>query len=324
MILLYKNFIFFLLFFVFVLLTIAICTLVERKVMSSMQRRRGPNVAGFFGFLQPIADGLKLFLKEIILPSNSNLFIFLFAPVFTFTCSILLWIVIPFGEGLVLVDFPFSLLYLLAVSSLSVYGIIFSGWSSNSKYAFLGGLRSAAQMISYEVCIGFIFIAMIIMSESFNLVDVVMSQEHVWFVFPLFPLWIIFLISALAETNRAPFDLPEAEAELVAGYNVEYSSIAFALFFLAEYSNIVLMSCLLSIFFFGGWLPFSFFPWLPGFLVLGIKTSIHVFIFVWVRASFPRYRYDQLMKLGRKILMPLSMCFLYIVSLIVLHLYLFI
>jgi NADH-quinone oxidoreductase subunit H len=319
----YKNLIFFLFFLVFLLLTIAITTLVERKVMASIQRRRGPNIVGFFGFLQPIADGLKLFIKEIILPSNSNLFIFLFAPVFTFFCSIMLWVVIPFGENKVLIDFPFSLLYLLTVSSLSVYGIIFAGWSSNSKYAFLGGLRSAAQMISYEVCIGFIFIVMIMMTDSFNLIDVVVNQEYVWFILPLFPLWLVFFISALAETNRAPFDLPEAEAELVAGYNVEYSSIAFALFFLAEYANIVLMSSLLTLFFFGGWLPIPlpFFNLLPDFITFALKVTTHVFIFVWIRAAFPRYRYDQLMKLGWKVLMPISVLFVYIISFILLNLY---
>ncbi|YP_007890019.1 NADH dehydrogenase subunit 1 (mitochondrion) [Naegleria fowleri] len=317
----YKNFIFFLFFLIFLLLTIAITTLVERKVMASIQRRRGPNVVGIFGFLQPIADGLKLFIKEIILPSNSNVFIFLLAPVFTFFCSIMLWVVIPFGEAKVLIDFPFSILYLLAVSSLGVYGIIFSGWSSNSKYAFLGGLRSAAQMISYEVCIGFVFIVMIIMTNSFSLVEIVKSQEYVWFIFPLFPLWLVLFVSALAETNRAPFDLPEAEAELVAGYNVEYSSIAFALFFLAEYGNIVLMSALMTIFFFGGWLPFPFLSFLPDFITFALKVTIHVFIFVWIRAAFPRYRYDQLMKLGWKVLMPISVCFVYIIGFILLNIY---
>ena len=305
------------------MLTIAITTLVERKVMASIQRRRGPNIVGIFGFLQPIADGLKLFIKEIIFPSNSNLFIFLFAPVFTFFCSLMLWVVIPFGEDKVLIDFPFSILYLLAVSSLSVYGIIFSGWSSNSKYAFLGGLRSAAQMISYEVCIGFIFIVMIMMTDSFNLIDVVINQQHVWFILPLFPLWILFFVSALAETNRAPFDLPEAEAELVAGYNVEYSSIAFALFFLAEYGNIVLMSSLLTIFFWGGWLPIPLplLCLLPDFITFAIKVTAHVFIFVWIRAAFPRYRYDQLMKLGWKVLMPISVLFVYVIGFILLNIY---
>jgi NADH-quinone oxidoreductase subunit H len=317
----YKNLILFILFFVFILLSVAITTLVERKVMSSIQRRKGPNIVGLLGFLQPIADGIKLFLKELILPSNSNLFIFLFSPIFTFFCSILLWIIIPFDSNIILVNFSFSSLYLLSISSLSVYGIIFAGWSSNSQYAFLGGLRSAAQMISYEVCIGFIFIIMILMSESFNLIDIVYSQSYIWFIIPLFPIWILFLISCLAETNRAPFDLPEAEAELVAGYNIEYSSVAFVLFFLAEYSNIVLMSTLLSLFFFGGWLGFSIFNLLPGSLLLGLKISMHVFIFVWIRASFPRYRYDQLMKLGWKALMPLSVSFVYIISFILINFY---
>jgi NADH-quinone oxidoreductase subunit H len=292
--------------------------------MSSIQRRKGPNIVGLLGFLQPIADGIKLFLKELILPSNSNLFIFLFSPIFTFFCSILLWIIIPFDSNIILINFSFSSLYLLSISSLSVYGIIFAGWSSNSQYAFLGGLRSAAQMISYEVCIGFIFIIMILMSESFNLIDIIYSQSYIWFIIPLFPIWILFLISCLAETNRAPFDLPEAEAELVAGYNIEYSSVAFVLFFLAEYSNIVLMSTLLSIFFFGGWLGFSILNILPGSLLLGLKISMHVFIFVWIRASFPRYRYDQLMKLGWKALMPLSVSFVYVVSFILINFYLII
>jgi NADH-quinone oxidoreductase subunit H len=303
---------------IFLLLSIAITTLLERKVMSSMQRRRGPNVVGLFGLLQPIADGLKLFLKEIIIPSHSNIFIFLFAPVFTFFCSLMLWLVIPFGESILLLDLSYSSLYLLAISSLGVYGIIFSGWSSNSKYAFLGGLRSAAQMISYEVTISFVFVTMIIMSNSFSLVDFVLAQEHIWFIFPLLPLYFIFFIAALAETNRAPFDLPEAEAELVAGYNVEYSSIAFALFFLAEYSNIILMSSMLSIFFLGGWLfPISL-GIIPSFFVFSIKVSMHVFVFIWVRASFPRYRYDQLMKLGRKTLIPITTLLLYFYSFILL------
>lgn len=303
---------------VFLLLSIAITTLVERKVMASMQRRRGPNIIGLFGLLQPIADGLKLFLKEIIIPSHANTFIFLFAPVFTFFISLVLWLVIPFGESILLIDLSYSSLYLLALSSLGVYGIIFSGWSSNSKYAFLGGLRSAAQMISYEVTISFIFVTMIAMSNSFSLVDFVLAQENVWFIFPLLPLYIIFFISALAETNRAPFDLPEAEAELVAGYNVEYSSIAFALFFLAEYSNIILMSSIITIFFLGGWLFPINFGIIPFFFIFSIKVSMHVFVFVWVRASFPRYRYDQLMKLGWKTLIPVTTILLYFYSFILL------
>jgi NADH-quinone oxidoreductase subunit H len=237
-------------FFIFLLLTIALTTLLERKVMGSVQRRRGPNVAGLFGFLQPIADGLKLFLKEIIIPTNSNVFLFLIAPVFTLFSSILLWLVIPFNKTIALLDTPHSMLYLLAISSLAVYGIIFSGWSSNSKYAFLGGLRSSAQMISYEVSISFVWLVIALLSESLNLCDIIKKQEETtWFIIPLLPLYIIFFIIVLAETNRAPFDSPEAEAELVAGYNVEYSSIAFALFFLGEYANMALMSSLLTIFF---------------------------------------------------------------------------
>jgi len=277
-----------LVFIIFLLLSIAITTLLERKAMSSIQRRRGPNVIGFFGFLQPIADGLKLFLKEIIIPSHSNVFIFLFAPIFTFFCSILLWLVVPFGDSLLLIDISYSSLYLLAISSLGVYGIIFSGWSSNSKYAFLGGLRSAAQMISYEVTIGLVFISLIIMCDSFNLVDFVLSQEYVWFIFPLFPLYFIFFISALAETNRAPFDLPEAEAELVAGYNVEYSSIAFALFFLGEYGNIIFMSTLIAIFFLGGWLAPLNLTFIPSFFLV-INKSISSFVYFYMgTCKFPK------------------------------------
>lgn len=303
----------FLMSFVFLLLTIALTTLLERKVMGSVQRRRGPAIAGLLGFLQPIADGLKLFLKEIIIPTSSNTFLFIFAPVFTLFSSILLWLVIPFGKSVVLLDFSYSMLFLLAVSSLAVYGIIFSGWASNSKYAFLGGLRSTAQMISYEVTISFIWLIISLLGNSLNLAEIVKKQEEtVWFIFPLFPVWIIFFIIILAETNRAPFDLPEAEAELVAGYNVEYSSIAFALFFLGEYANMALMSSISTLFFFGGWLcPFNIIE--GGFFSFGLKVSLHLIFFIWVRATFPRYRYDQLMKLSRKKLMPISIVFLLLV-----------
>lgn len=306
------NLIMFLVPFIFLLLTIALTTLLERKVMGSVQRRRGPNVAGFFGFLQPIADGLKLFLKEVILPTNANLFLFFLAPVFTLFSSILLWIVIPFDRAVVLLDIPYSMLFLLAVSSLSVYGIIFSGWASNSKYAFLGGLRSSAQMISYEVTISFVWLTISLLGESLNLCEIIKKQEEsVWFILPLFPLWIIFFIIMLAETNRAPFDSPEAEAELVAGYNVEYSSIAFALFFLGEYANMALMSSLSTLFFWGGWLPLLNIPLNP-FLWFGLKVTFHLIGFIWIRATFPRYRYDQLMKLGWKKLMPITIIFLLI------------
>jgi NADH-quinone oxidoreductase subunit H len=292
--------------FIFLLLTIAFTTLPERKVMGSMQRRRGPNVAGFFGFLQPIADGLKLFLKEIITPTNASTFIFFLAPVFTLFTSIILWLVIPFNKNTVLIDIPHSMLSLLAISSFAVYGIIFSGWASNSKYAFLGGLRSAAQMISYEVGIAFIWLSICTIADSLNISDVVSRQEDsTWFIFPLAPLAILFFIIALAETNRAPFDLPEAEAELVAGYNVEYSAIAFALFFLGEYANMALMSSVFTIFFLGGWLaPFGL-TFVSPFLWFGMKVTACLVLFIWVRATLPRYRYDQLLGIGWKRLLPL-------------------
>lgn len=227
--------------------------------MASVQRRKGPNVTGLFGFLQPFADGFKLLIKEIIIPSNSNIFLFLISPIFTLFFTVFIFFMIPFSPGYILLESPFSILFLLAVSSLSVHGIIFAGWSSNSKYAFLGSIRSVSQMISYEICISTIFIGVILLSGSYSLSDIVLYQSHVWFVLPLFPLWVLFIIVSLAETNRAPFDLPEAEAELVAGYNVEYSSILFAMFFLAEYGNILIMSSLSTIFFLGGWNSFFFY-----------------------------------------------------------------
>lgn len=299
------------------LLGIAFLTLAERKVMASMQRRKGPNVVGIFGLFQPIADGLKLLVKEPVLPSNANLFLFLFAPVLTFLLSQVGWAVIPFGEGLVLSDLNVGLLYLFAISSLGVYGIITAGWSSNSKYAFLGSLRSAAQMVSYEVSIGLILITVLLCVGSLNLTQVVDAQRKVWFCVPLFPVLILFFISTLAETNRAPFDLPEAEAELVAGYNVEYSSMGFALFFLGEYANMIVMSTLSALFFLGGWLvPFNFylFLWIPGVFWFGLKTVFFLFLFIWVRAAFPRYRYDQLMRLGWKVFLPLSLAWVVLVS----------
>ena len=262
------------------LLAIAFLTLAERKVMASMQRRKGPNVVGVLGLFQPIADGLKLLVKEPVLPSSANLVIFLFAPVLTFLLSQVAWAVIPFGEGLVLADLNVGLLYVFAVSSLGVYGIIMAGWSSNSKYAFLGSLRSAAQMVSYEVSIGLVLITVLLCVGSLNLTQIVIAQEKVWFCIPLFPLLIMFFISCLAETNRAPFDLPEAEAELVAGYNVEYSSMGFALFFLGEYANMIVMSSLCSLFFLGGWLPpfnIAFFFLVPGVFWFGIKIILFLF-----------------------------------------------
>ena len=296
------------------LIAVAYFTLVERKFMGSMQRRRGPNVVGFVGLLQPLADGLKLFSKETILPSNANIILFVLAPIITFVLSLMGWVVIPFNQNSVIADINVGVLYLFAISSLSVYGIIIAGWSSNSKYPFLGALRSAAQMVSYEVSIGFIIIAVVICSGSFNLIEIVLAQSKIWFIIPLFPAFIMFFISALAETNRHPFDLPEAEAELVSGYNVEYSAMGFALFFLGEYANMLIMSAMVSILFLGGWLPiFNFFPFflLPGSLWLSLKISIFVIAFVWARAALPRYRYDQLMSLGWKAFLPLSLAWLF-------------
>lgn len=299
------------------LLGVAFLTLAERKVMASMQRRKGPNVVGLFGILQPLADGLKLLLKEPVLPSNANIIIFLLAPVLTFMLSLISWAVVPFGYGVVLSDLNVGVLYLFAISSLGVYGIITAGWSSNSKYAFLGCLRSAAQMVSYEVSIGLIIITVLLCVGSLNLSEIVLAQEEIWFCIPLFPLLILFFISCLAETNRAPFDLPEAEAELVAGYNVEYSSMGFALFFLGEYANMIMMSGMCSILFLGGWLPpfdFVLFHWIPGGFWFGIKIVFFLFLYIWVRAAFPRYRYDQLMRLGWKVFLPLSLAWVIFVA----------
>ena len=263
------------------LVAVAYLTLAERKVMASMQRRKGPNVVGFFGILQPLADGLKLLIKEPVLPSSANTVVFLAAPVVTFLLALISWAVIPFGEGMVLSDLDIGMLYIFAISSLGVYGVIMAGWSSNSKYAFLGALRSTAQMVSYEVSLGLIIITVLMCVGSLNLSEIVLAQEEVWFAVPLFPLLLLFFISCLAETNRAPFDLPEAEAELVAGYNVEYSSMGFALFFLGEYANMIMMSVLCVILFLGGWLPplsLTIFYWIPGSFWLGIKTIFFLFL----------------------------------------------
>ena len=295
---------------VVVLIGVAYFTLAERKIMGTIQRRKGPNVVGFQGLLQPLADGLKLFVKESILPSNANKALFILAPMLTFGLSLIGWAVIPFGESLVLADINVGILYLLAVSALGVYGIILSGWSSNSKYAFLGALRSAAQMVSYEVSIGFILITVVLCSGSFNLSSIVLAQEKVWFCVPHLPMFVLFFISALAETNRHPFDLPEAEAELVSGYNVEYSAMGFALFFLGEYANMLLMSALTAILFLGGWLPlFNIFPFtiIPGSGWFGLKIGFFVVLFIVMRACLPRFRYDQLMSLGWKVFLPFSL-----------------
>jgi len=293
---------------------VAYLTLMERKVIAAMQMRKGPNVVGPFGLLQPLADGLKLMAKETILPAQANKLIFVLAPMVTFILALIGWAVIPFGfwedTHLVLADINVGILYLLAVSSLGVYGIIMAGWASNSKYAFLGAIRSSAQMVSYEVSIGLTIICVLLCVGSLNLTDIVMAQQDMWFALPLFPVFIIFFISILAETNRHPFDLPEAEAELVAGYNVEYSSTTFALFFLGEYANMILMSAICSILFLGGWLPpidIAPFNWLPDPLWLIIKIIFCLFVFIWARATLPRYRYDQLMRLGWKVFLPLSL-----------------
>jgi NADH-quinone oxidoreductase subunit H len=295
------------------LLAVAFFTVAERKVMGAIQRRRGPNVIGFVGLLQAIADGLKLLVKETILPSNSNLGIFLLAPVLSFILSVIGWGVIPFSHTVVLADINLGILYIFAISSLNVYGLILAGWASNSKYAFLGALRSTAQMISYEISIGFIVLSIAVSVGSMNLSKIVLAQQEVWLLVPLFPLFVMFYISMLAETNRHPFDLPEAEAELVSGYNVEYSAMTFALFFLGEYSNMLLMCALSSILFFGGWLPpVDIFPLnlIPGSFWFSLKVLVGAIFFILTRAALPRYRYDQLMHLGWKCFLPLAIGYL--------------
>lgn len=305
------------------LIAVAYFTLVERKILASIQRRRGPNVVGTFGLLQPLADGLKLFVKETILPSNADIILFVFAPILTFFLSLITWTVIPFGLGMFFTELNIGILYLLAISSLGVYGIIIGGWSSNSKYSFLGALRSTAQMISYELTIGFSILSVIVCSKSLNLISIVLAQKTIWYCLPLFPIFLIFFISCLAETNRHPFDLPEAEAELVSGYNVEYSSMGFALFFLGEYSNMLLMSSLSTILFLGGWLapfPFNikFINFLPGSFWFSLKICFFIILFVVARAILPRYRYDQLMRLGWKIFLPFTLSwFIYTSSILI-------
>jgi NADH-quinone oxidoreductase subunit H len=304
-----------------VLIAVAFFTLLERKIMAGIQRRRGPNVVGILGILQPFADGLKLLIKETIIPSRANKIIFLLAPILALFLSFLSYTVLPFSLFNVFADINLGILYIFAISSLSVYGIIMSGWSSNSRYAFLGTLRSTAQMVSYEVSIGLIIINVLICANSLNLTQIVYSQTYIWYVIPLFPLFLLFYISALAETNRPPFDLPEAEAELVAGYFVEYSAMTFAQFFLGENINIIFMCSLMTTLFCGGWLPIiniSILYLIPGIIWFVIKVLIFLFSFVWVRVSFPRYRYDQLMRLGWKIFLPLSLAWVVFVSTVLL------
>jgi NADH-quinone oxidoreductase subunit H len=295
------------------LISVAYFTIAERKLMGIIQRRKGPNVIGFVGLLQPLADGLKLFTKETVFPGTSNIIIFISAPILTFFLSLISWAVIPFSEKIVLSDINLGVLYLLSISALGVYGLLLAGWSSNSKYPFLGALRSASQMISYEVSLGFIIINVCMCAGSFNLTEIVLAQENGWFILPLFPMFILFCVSMLAETNRHPFDLPEAEAELVSGYNVEYSSMSFALFFLGEYANMLLMSSFVTTLFLGGWLPpantipFTLFPESFWF---SFKIIVCVIFFIFARAGLPRYRYDQLMFIGWKCFLPLSLGFI--------------
>lgn len=304
------------------LLGVAYLTLAERKVMASMQRRVGPNVVGVLGLLQPLADGLKLLIKETVLPSSAHLTLFLAAPVLTLTLALAAWAALPVAGEAVIADVELGLLYLFGISSLGVYGIVVAGWASNSQYAFLGALRSAAQMVSYEVSLGLILLTVVLCAGTLNLTEVVTHQADVWYVVPLLPLAGLFFVSTLAETNRAPFDLPEAEAELVAGYNVEYSAMGFAMFFLGEYANMILMTSLTAVLFLGGWLsPFG--AWdplrpltataLPG-LWLGVKVTALLFGFIWVRAAFPRLRLDQLMRLMWKCYLPLALAFVPLVA----------
>lgn len=299
------------------LIGVAYLTWAERKILGAMQMRRGPNVVGPFGLLQPFADALKMLMKETIIPSGASRALFLMAPMITFMLAMLAWAVIPVNDGWAIADINVGILYLFAISSLGVYGIIIAGWASNSKYAFLGALRSAAQMVSYEVSMGFVIVTVLLCVGSLNLTEIVRAQSTIWFIIPLFPMFVIMFISALAETNRAPFDLPEGESELVAGFFVEYSSMSFALFFLGEYANMILMSALITILFLGGWLPpmaIEPFTWIPGPVWFILKICFCLFVFVWVRATFPRYRYDQLMRLGWKVFLPFSLLWLVITA----------
>ena len=295
-----------------VLVSVAMVVWLDRRVWAFVQKRRGPNVVGPFGLFQSLADALKYIFKEIIIPSSSNKIIFILAPIVTMTLALISWAVIPFSNEFVLADINVGILYLFAVSSLGVYGIIMGGWASNSKYPFLGAIRSAAQMVSYEVSIGVIIINVLLCVGSLNLSDIVLAQQNMWFIIPLFPMFVIFFISALAETNRPPFDLPEAEAELVAGYQTEYSGMMYAMFWLGEYANILLMCAMGSILFLGGWLsPLDFYPFnlIPGAIWMTFKILLLFILFSLVKAIVPRYRYDQLMKLGWKIFLPLSLIY---------------
>ncbi len=304
------------------IIAVAYLTYAERKVLAAMQMRQGPNVVGPFGLLQPLADGLKLLAKETIIPSGANRGVFLFAPMLTFLLSLVAWAVIPVNAGWVVSNINVGVLYLFAISSLGVYGILMAGWASNSRYAFLGGLRSAAQMVSYEVSMGFVLVSVLLTTGSLNLTAIVDAQHPFWVSLMLFPMFIVFVISALAETNRAPFDLPEGESELVGGYNVEYSSMTFALFFLGEYSNMILMSGMTSVLFLGAWLPpfgISALAVVPGFIWFALKVCFVLFVFIWTRATLPRFRYDQLMRLGWKVFLPFTLVWLVFMAAVLLY-----
>jgi NADH-quinone oxidoreductase subunit H len=297
------------------LIGVAYLTLAERKVLAAIQIRKGPNVVGPFGLFQPFADAIKMVMKETIVPTGANRLLFLFAPVLTMVLAMIAWAVIPVTDGWAIANINVGVLYLFMISSLGVYGVIIAGWASNSKYAFLGAMRSAAQMVSYEVSMGFVIVSVLLCAGSLNLTDIVRSQQGPygilnWYLIPLFPMFIVFFISILAETNRSPFDLPEGESEIVAGFFVEYSAMTFGLFFLGEYANMILMSALTTILFLGGWLsplPFAPFTWLPGPLWFILKVCACLFVFIWVRGTMPRFRYDQLMRLGWKVFLPLSL-----------------
>lgn len=306
-------------------LAVAYLTYAERKIIGYMQVRIGPNRVGFRGWLQPIADALKLLFKEIIIPSGANKFLFVLAPILTIAPALVAWAVIPFSPEVVLADVDASLLFVLAVTSMGVYGVIVAGWASNSKYAFLGSLRSAAQIVSYEIAMGFALVGVLLMGESLNLVEIVNHQRGNWgvlnwFWLPLLPLFLVYLISGVAETNRAPFDVAEGESEIVAGFHVEYSGMAFAVFFLAEYANMILIAALTSLMFLGGWLPpfdVAPFNWIPPFIWLLLKIAFVLFLFLWFRATFPRYRYDQIMRLGWKVFIPVTLVWIVVIGAVI-------
>lgn len=304
------------------MVSVAYLTLAERKVLGFMQVRVGPNRVGYWGLLQPVADGIKLLLKEVIVPSRSNKFLFLAAPVLALAPALAAWAVVPFDDGLILADINAGMLYLLAMTSLGVYGIIIAGWASNSKYAFLGALRSAAQIVSYELAMGFALVCVLLAAQSMNFGDIVRGQDNGygllgWYFIPLFPMFVVYFLAGVAETNRAPFDLAEGESEIVAGFHVEYSGMAFALFFLAEYANMILIAALTSVMFLGGWLPplnIAPFNQIPGLVWMLAKMAVLLFFFLWFRATFPRYRYDQLMRLGWKVFIPLTLIWVVVVA----------